>query len=219
MKLQEENFFLNDEIIIALSAPLFNLGVFIILASAWWIYPYSYNFTYDFALVNLFIFLLNMLPVYSFDGGRVLVCLVEKWKGRTAGIKIVKIIGVCLSLLLFLLFLLSFICGFNLSLGVMSILLFISCTNSGSGSYRKLTSISKLDRLSGKLGMEEKVYVFSSSVRLINLYRRVDAKTYSRFILKTNKGDSYILNEDDLFLALSRFGAGEKASVLLSYLA
>ena len=78
MKLEEDEFFLNDEILVASAGPIFNLFVFVICLGSWWINPVFYNFTVDFAYINFFIFLLNILPIYSLDGGRIFVCIFEK---------------------------------------------------------------------------------------------------------------------------------------------
>ena len=210
MKLLEDEFFLNDEILVAISAPIFNLFVFVILSSGWWIFPVSYNFTVDLAYINLFIFLLNMMPIYSLDGGRIFLCMFEKRMGKRAAIKVVQSIGVIGSIVLCLIFVICAIAQVvNFSLGVMAIFLFLSSTSSGCGSFRSLSFKSKLDKLESCHGFLEECFVFSAGARLVDLYRKIKPEKYAVFRIIEKKTKRVItINEDQLLFLIESKGAG-----------
>ena len=217
MKLEDEQFFSSDEIFIAISGPLLNLFLFIICACGWWIFPSLYNYTFDFALVNLFVFALNILPIYSLDGGRIVVAIVGKYYNRMVGVKIVRTIGFVISIFMFLLFIISCFMNINFSLGVMSVFLFVSAMFAGKSEYQKINVVSKTQKLKNNLCMEYKMYVFSIEAKLIHLYRKLRSGTFSRFIVYRNDFNSsnnnlkaFSFDEDKLLLLIERFGAGTR---------
>jgi stage IV sporulation protein FB len=75
---------LKDEIIIALWGPLCNLLTALFFASIWWFAPTMYAFTDTAYQASLSIALVNLLPAYPLDGGRILRCVlvkvIEKYK-------------------------------------------------------------------------------------------------------------------------------------------
>ena len=217
MKLENESFFSMDEILIAVSGPFFNLLVFICLACGWWIFPTSYSYTFDFALVNLFVFALNILPIYSLDGGRIVVAIVGKYFDRKTGIKIVRCIGFFVSISMFILFIISCFNVFNFSLGVMSVFLFISAMFSGKTEYKKINIISKAEKLKNNLSMDCKFFIFSDDAMLIHLYRKLKSETFSMFVIynkisnKNNENSTLIyFDEDKLLKLIEKFGFATK---------
>ena len=93
-----------DEIYVALCGPLCNLctaGFFIAL---WWLVPTMYAFTDTACLSSLSIALINLLPAYPLDGGRILKCalaraFVKKYPSEDYAIK--KAEKICRGLTLF----------------------------------------------------------------------------------------------------------------------
>ncbi len=63
-----------DEITIALCGPLCNLFTAAFFASIWWFSPNTYAFTDVACYTSLAIALINFLPAYPLDGGRILRC-------------------------------------------------------------------------------------------------------------------------------------------------
>lgn len=59
-----------DEVFVALSAPLCNLLVGVVLTAGWWAFPESYAYTSELAFANFGMALGNLLPCYPLDGGR-----------------------------------------------------------------------------------------------------------------------------------------------------
>ena len=110
------------EIILSVSGPLINL------ISVLFLYPVFKNnngFSNLFLTASLFLGLLNLMPIYDFDGGRVLFCTVSYFFSPDAAIKVLKVTSAVLifslwSLSIYLLIRLSS----SLSLFIFSLSLF-----------------------------------------------------------------------------------------------
>ena len=63
---------LKDEIIVALYGPLCNLFTAFFFGALWWFYPTVYAYTDTAYSISLSIALVNLLPCYPLDGGRIL---------------------------------------------------------------------------------------------------------------------------------------------------
>ena len=67
-----------DEIKIALAGPFCNLLTALFFLAVWWLFPSLYAFTDTAFFASLSIALVNLLPAYPLDGGRVLFCLLRR---------------------------------------------------------------------------------------------------------------------------------------------
>lgn len=70
---------LKDELSVALAGPLCNLLTAGAFASLWWFYPTAYAYTDTACFLSLSIALVNLIPAYPLDGGRVLKCILTAW--------------------------------------------------------------------------------------------------------------------------------------------
>lgn len=82
---------LKDEIFLALAGPLTNLACAIGFAGLWWFFPMTYAYTELAFQASLAICFMNILPAFALDGGRILFCILTKWKNR----KIAEIVLLC----------------------------------------------------------------------------------------------------------------------------
>ncbi len=64
-----------DEIYVAICGPLCNLATALFFGALWWFAPTTYAFTDVAFYSSLAIALVNLLPCYPLDGGRILKCL------------------------------------------------------------------------------------------------------------------------------------------------
>ncbi len=74
---------LKDEIFVALCGPLCNLATAALFVAVWWFAPTAYAFTDTVFYSSLSIALVNLLPLYPLDGGRVFRCLINRLFLRT----------------------------------------------------------------------------------------------------------------------------------------
>ena len=82
----------SDNILIALSAPFFNLAVATFIVALWWVMPEVYVYTKGICLANLALGVVNLLPFYPLDGSRVVTSLV---KNKLKAIKALRICTLC----------------------------------------------------------------------------------------------------------------------------
>lgn len=69
---------LKDEIFVAICGPLCNLFTALFFVAIWWLAPTMYAFTDTACFSSLSIALVNLLPAYPLDGGRILRCLLAR---------------------------------------------------------------------------------------------------------------------------------------------
>ena len=98
----------NDEIIIAIAGPLCNFILAFLTISLWWIFPETYNSTEIFVLANLVTGIVNLLPCYPLDGGRILTAfLKKKIKNKKNILKISGFLNILVVFLLIFVFLID----------------------------------------------------------------------------------------------------------------
>lgn len=69
---------LKDEIFVAACGPICNLLTALFFVAVWWLTPTMYAFTDTACFSSLSIALVNLLPAYPLDGGRILCCLLAR---------------------------------------------------------------------------------------------------------------------------------------------
>ncbi len=72
-----------DEIFVALCGPLCNLITAAFFVALWWLVPTMYAFTDTACYTSLAIALVNLLPAYPLDGGRIFKCALARFFCRT----------------------------------------------------------------------------------------------------------------------------------------
>lgn len=105
-----------DQLKIALAGPFLNLCIALLFVAFWWIVPELYAFTDVVVEANLSMALVNFLPVYPLDGGRVLSSYLAIKLGSEKAFKISKAIGACFAVGLVVLFIITAFKALNLSL-------------------------------------------------------------------------------------------------------
>ncbi len=104
---------LKDEIFVAACGPLCNLLTAIFFVALWWFVPTMYAFTDVVFYSSLAIALVNLLPAYPLDGGRIFKCILTRAlskklpkTGDAAKIakRVCRIFTLCFSLAFFIVF-------------------------------------------------------------------------------------------------------------------
>lgn len=201
LEAESDEFSFSDEIYIALSAPLFNLFVSILIFCVWWIWPEAYNYTQDILVINLAIFAFNILPIFPLDGGRVLLACLSKNLSRKSAVLITKTIAILFSFLIFVLFIISIFIAPNFSLGITAITLFIGAiTEDKMAVYKKLLlSKRKTQRIKNK-GIETRYIMVNENFEKSKLIKYVSARFFTIFLFVDNNFKVVkTLNENQIF--------------------
>lgn len=95
----------SDEIKLSLAGPLVNLILCVGVAGLWWFYPVTYAYTDLIFYASAGMLVLNLLPAYPLDGGRVVKCVLgiflKKTKALNLALRITNILVVAALVLIF----------------------------------------------------------------------------------------------------------------------
>ena len=93
-----------DEIKVAVAGPIANLASAFCVVSLWWIFPNTYFFSESFVYISVLLALVNLLPAYPLDGGRMFICITSKFFSEKTAKKITVALNVCLACVFLVLF-------------------------------------------------------------------------------------------------------------------
>lgn len=161
---------LKDEIKIALAGPFINLAVGLLFVASWWIYPESYAFTDLAAEANFSMAIVNLLPIFPLDGGRVFSASLSLLMGDDKAFFICRIIGVVFALLLTALFIISAFNQINLSLMFFSaFVLFGALSRHKENKYVKLYTAPEEDGLLRGMPYKKQALSINATVKKLML--------------------------------------------------
>ncbi|MBQ7453059.1 MAG: site-2 protease family protein [Clostridia bacterium] len=172
-----------DEFVISLAGPLFNLLMCVLCVCVWWVAPTMYESTQYFMLANLGVGLINLLPVFPLDGGRVVLAVLSKDLSRGKAVSIVKVITVIFSLMLFVLFVFLVGKSFNFSIAVFAFMLLLSVFDEDKKTvyHRCLAGAGKLKKASH--GLVVKAFMISCAQSVAKMMRLVCSNYYAIFLV------------------------------------
>ena len=200
------------EVAIALAGPAINLLAWIALAGIWWQFPETYTATQLIAEASFFTAVVNLVPVYPLDGGRVLhgalgAMLAPKTVDRTLKIVSMSVgalmIGGCIALI---------ITGANFTFATLGIFIFASLFLPGGGSkgYERIYSMANSEKRL-KNGLRVREIMIDSNATLLSMYKLLRADCYTRFLLTDgNMNVVMTVTETELDSLISRFNVSEK---------
>lgn len=145
---------LADELAVALAGPLVSGVTAIAFVAFWWFFPDAYPYTDTAALACASLALVNLLPAYPLDGGRVLFCLLATCLGRKKSGMVCRFLSALLSLGLVGAFVYLAVTGaWNFTLLFFALFLLTGCVQGEKYGYDRLRFDLSKDL---RRGMEEK---------------------------------------------------------------
>lgn len=198
---------LKDELSIALAGPAVNFIVAFFTVAFWWLYPETYAYTEEIATVNLFMALVNLIPAYPLDGGRVLHAILSK-KNKNA-LKICKIFGVVFGAVTFCFFVVSLFKVANVSL-----LLFSCFVTAGALSREEKNVYVRIDGAMDseklKRGVEIKRYAFDYDATVKKVINTVDTEGLCEIIVYKDNGYFGKISAENVIKIVSSNGIYQK---------
>lgn len=184
LKMNVQSMKSEDERAIALAGPLSNLFLAIFCTALWWTFPSTYFFTLDFVWANLSLLIFNLLPVYPLDGGRITLSLLKSRMKEKNAYKVLKILGVTISIVLVLTSILTLFLGaFNLSIFLVGVFTTISTLfPERKCEYERLYKIGyRREKL--KKGLPIREIAVLPTMTMQSAYKLLSADKYTCFIL------------------------------------
>lgn len=179
-----------DELKIAFAGPLVSLIVAIIFTATWWIYPESYAFTDVLAFANFSTALVNLLPAYPLDGGRILFSLLSQAKNSRFATRVCKLLGIILGIILLGLFIVSIFSEINISILFFSAFIFVGALSKrANAKYVKAYLTVTENAL--KKAMPVKIQAVSSKISVKKLLSIIDDRFINEVIVYKN-GKKYV---------------------------
>ncbi len=166
-----------DELFVVFAGPLCNLVCAALFLGLWWCFPSTYPYTEAAQISSLSIGLINLLPAYPLDGGRILrLWLIRAFKPYLPHEKcekradfVVAIVGAVVALFLFAAFFFALLKGvFSVSLLLFSLFVAIGLVRrkKGEGVYEKI-DFNTLGRLKEGLPVRHVVVSTESSLKQV----------------------------------------------------
>lgn len=190
-----------DEIRLALAGPAVNFFLCVGVAGLWWFIPDAYAYTDLLFYSNAAMLVLNLLPAYPLDGGRVARSLLVKFlKPKTAGI-ILRTVNLCVVAALVALY---FTVAENLSL--LAVAAFLTCS-----AFQKAPPARKINFAARKKkkGREVKYVILDEKATYKDALRYLDE---SRYLVLQFYDDKFVdeITEDELFEKLQNSSLYDK---------
>lgn len=174
-----------SEVIVAAAGPAANFCLALFTAGIWWLAPETFNYTAEFYKYNIFLGFFNLLPAFPLDGSRIVKGFC---KNTARTIKILKICGIILSVILICVFFASLADKPNPTMAVMGVFLLIGAlTEPRRQMYEHVFKNSPLTK-NYELGVKECVEYVSRNTTLRRLLRTVDSRHIKIFVIVNERG-------------------------------
>ena len=193
-----------DEIKIALAGPLINFAVSLFFIATWWIHPEFYAYTDIIVSANLSMALINLLPIFPLDGGRIVFCFFADRFGYDKSFIINKLVGGAFATLLLALFVVGSIKGlFNFSLLFFSLFVcFGTFSREKENKYVKIFSVLSKDNL--QRGMPVKCFAVDKNIQIKKLVCLLDNRAVNQLFVYENDKKVATLDQEKIEKVIER---------------
>ncbi|MCL2540213.1 MAG: site-2 protease family protein [Firmicutes bacterium] len=194
-----EGMLTNHEILVAVAGPAFNLLLGMLTVALWWIYPTTYYYLEYFAIANFVTAAINLLPVFPLDGGRVALSLLGKKLPRKKVLRILKMVGIVISVCLIAAFTASTFFAANYSFLLLGLFVLISVIFETPASYYTHNLFRLKKQKSLKSGIAVRQIAVSGQTPVYKLLRHINNYSLTGFIIYSSDNKVVgLLNEFEL---------------------
>ncbi len=193
---------LKEEIVVALAGPFVNAVTAVLFVALWWFFPETYPYTDVAAYSSAAIAVVNLLPAYPLDGGRVLYCAVAKSKGEKTAGRVARGIGLFFAAALLALFVYGCFISVNFTILFFSAFLFAGALGGRDRSYLRIRTDYSREM---KKGLEVRRIAVREDTAVKKLLTFMQRGKYAEFIVYDGKGEYLCeLSEEDFTKILEK---------------
>lgn len=185
-----------DQIKIAMSGPLVNLGCGFLCVAFWWIKPESYVITYIIAEASFVLGFINLIPAFPLDGGRVVYSIISLKHGKKVAKVTCRILGAVTFSVLIMLFILSARKKINLSLLFFALFILFGIFVKDEDAYVKAFDYhTEREYMRGLPVKRQALSVNATVKKLINI---IDTSCINEVSLYENGKKTRVLEQEDI---------------------
>ena len=186
-----------DEIKIALAGPMINIATGLLFLSLWWVFPTTYAFTDTAVFSSFSVGIINLIPAYPLDGGRVLYALLATKRGKEYGKRVVKILGTVFGIILFVLFVLTILKKVNYSLLFFSLFILIGQIEKEKGNCY-IKAYMGFDKSKLLRGVKYNRQAVDGNMTIKRLIKILDENAYNEIVVFDGDNKIAVLSQDKI---------------------